>query len=86
MCYKSVSRAFTSDEEALAMRYADECARTLLAYHRAENSDGWHPEECRKAWAAHSCALYSFENAFPCSDWEDLVEPALMRAVEESRP
>lgn len=82
----TLSPAMTSDAEALAARYADECARTLLAYYRAENSEDGHPDDCRRAWAEHSCATYNFENAFPCCEWRDFAEPALLKAIEENRP
>ena len=83
---RTLHRAMSSDEDALAEHYANECARTLLAYHQAEQ-DNLKQHAIDACWSYHSCAVDLFERTFPkLDDWEKFAEPNLMRAVEEARP
>jgi hypothetical protein len=85
---RTLERAMTTGEEALAARYAAECARTLRKYHDAESDPD--PQEQRRrvdlTWALHRDAINRFEQTFPRLEWRDFVKPALLDALRRSRP
>lgn len=97
-----MERAMNSEHEAEAMRLADECARTLLAYRRAENAPATWVEgypliralsyhawksSCQARWRDHEDALDRFERTFPqVVDWREMVPQAVLRQLAEARP
>lgn len=84
---KTLPPAMNSEHEELAVRLAEECARTLLTYY-AEDQNRSFPEEISSAWSDYIDATYRFEERFPpCSyDWQSFVPEELKRQIEEARP
>ena len=80
-----------SEVEAEAVRLAEECAQTLLAYYRAEVPNGaafnaW-MINCDEAWRDHESALRTFADTFPqVVDWRELVPQAALEQIAGARP
>jgi hypothetical protein len=73
-----LERALSSNEDEYAATLAAECARTLLAYHDAENDEQRSYEawiyECERTFMEYRWATESFEAAFPNREWRDFVD------------
>lgn len=81
--------AMSSELQDTAARYADDCARTLLANYRAETDPNHHDQwtlNCARTWAAHEDALRRFEQTFPRLEWRDHADRGLLRAIEGALP
>lgn len=84
---RTLAPAMNSEVEARAVELAEECARTLRAYHRLDDEGETqslvpYSEHCRlvdAAWSDHKHAVARFEYEFPSIvEWRDLLPKTVL--------